>query len=233
MKDRSDKMKKFVNFVFVISIIGIIAYTIFNKGTKIVNPYKDMTVSVINEVVPYETDYVYNENKPSTAEKKVLKPGVNGLDYTYDGLNYTHLSDVKNEVVEVGTGKAGEYTGMLTGYGPDCVGCSSVGNVSCLTREGSKHSLINNGVYYNDSVYGSLRILAADNSEFPCGTVVIVSNSKIGSINGIVLDTGITMRNALRNGQIWFDLSFLSEAEASLAGVTNPNTTFSVQRWGW
>ena len=233
MKDRSDLMKKFVNFIFVISIIGIITYTIFNKGTKIVNPYKEMTVSVTNEVVPYKTDYVYNENKPSTAEKTVITPGVNGLDYTYDGLNYKHLSDVKNEVVEIGTGKAGEYTGMLTGYGPDCVGCSTVGNVSCLTREGSKHSLISNGVYYNDSVYGSLRILAADNSEFPCGTVVIVSNSKIGSINGIVLDTGITMRNALRNGQIWFDLAFLSEAEASFAGVTNPNTTFSVQRWGW
>ena len=197
------------------------------------NPYKKMTMSVTNEVVPYKTDYVYNENKPSTTEKTVIIPGINGLDYTYDGLNYKHLSDVKNEVVEVGTGKAGEYTGMLTGYGPDCAGCSAVGNVSCLTREGSKHSLISNGVYYNDLVYGSLRILAADNSEFPCGTVVIVSNNKIGSINGIVLDTGITMRNALRNGQIWFDLAFLSEAEASLAGVTNPNTTFSVQRWGW
>lgn len=226
-------MKKFVNYIFIASIIGIITYTIFNKGNKIINPYKKMTVSVTNEIVPYKTDYVYNEKKPSTAKELVISPGVNGLDYTYDGLNYTHLSDVKNEVVEVGTGKAGEYTGMLTGYGPDCPGCSAVGNVSCLTLEGTKHSLINNGVYYKDSLYGDLRILAADNGEFPCGTVVTVSNNKIGTIEGIVLDTGITMRKALKNGQIWFDLAFSSESEASKAGVTNSNTTFSVQRWGW
>lgn len=233
MKDRSDLMKKFVNYIFIVSIIGILTYTIFNKGKKIVNPYKTMTISVTNEIVPYSTEYIYNDKRPSTSKELIITPGVNGLDYTYDGLNYVHLSDVKNEVIEVGTGKAGEYTGMLTGYGPDCYGCSSVGNVSCMTREGTKHSLTNNGIYYNDSVYGKLRILAADNNEFPCGTVVILSNSKIGEIRGIVLDTGITMINAMRNGQIWFDLAFASESEASKATVTNSNTKYSVQRWGW
>ena len=226
-------MKKFVSFIFIASILGIITYTIFNKGYKIVNPYKTMTISVTNEVVPYETEYVYNDKKPSTAREFIITEGINGLDYTYDGLNYIHLSDVKNEVVEVGTGKAGEYVGTLTGYGPDCYGCSSSGNVSCITIEGSKHSVTKDGVYYSDSAYGKLRILAADNGEFPCGTVVIISNNKIGEIKGIVLDTGITMVNATRNGQIWFDLAFVSESEAAAAGVTNSNTKFSVQRWGW
>ena len=46
------------------------------------------------------TEYVYNPTMPSTADPLTLVEGVNGLEYTYDGLNYTHLSDKINEVVQ-------------------------------------------------------------------------------------------------------------------------------------
>ena len=224
------KFKLFSIFCIFI-IIGIISFTLFTKGTTITNPTSSMTATVLNEVIPYGTDYVYDEKMPSTADPIVLEEGINGLSFTYDGLNYKEISKTKNEVVLKGTGKEGEYTGILTGYGPDCPGCSIVGNVSCMTREGVKHSLINDGIYYTDKDFGKLRILAADNSLFPCGTIIKVNNNIINEFYGIVLDTGYTMRNALKSGIVWLDLAFSSESET--ANVTNKNTKFSVQRWGW
>lgn len=224
---------KFSLFLSIVFIVTIITVTILNAGTTLYNPTEDKTATIINEVKPYETDYVYVENVPSTADPVVLEEGINGLDYTYDGLNYTHISDVKNEVVQVGTGKEGTYMGKLTGYGPDCPGCSSVGNVSCLTREGRNHSLINDGIYYVDYIYGSVRILAADNSAFPCGTIVKVNNGILDEFYAVVLDSGSSMRNAWANGNVWMDLAFSSQEEAKTGGATSSNVSFEVQRWGW
>lgn len=217
----------------IVVMISIITVTIVNTGTTLYNPIGDMTATIMNEVEAYGTDYVYVENMPSTADPIVISEGINGLDYTYDGLNYIHLSDMKNEVVQVGTGKQGNYHGKLTGYGPDCPGCSTVGNVACKTKEGTNHSLIYDGLYYNDEVYGSVRILAADNGAFPCGTIVKVDNGNLDEFYGIVLDSGSAMRNAWKGGTVWMDLAFTSQAEALTGGATSSNTTFNVQRWGW
>lgn len=225
-----------VKFSFVLSIlimVIIITVTIFNTGITIYNPIGDMTATIINEVEPYGTDYVYVENMPSTAEPVVILEGVNGLDYTYDGLNYVHLSDMQNEIVQVGTGKEGNYSGKMTGYGPDCPGCSKIGNVACRTKSGTNHSLISDGLYYSDEVYGSVRILAADNTAFPCGTIVKVDNGNLNQFYGIVLDSGSAMRNAWKEGLVWMDLAFSSQAEALTGGATSSNTKFEVQRWGW
>ena len=193
---KMSRKNEFVYTLTIISMIIIIVLTIINSGITIYNPTANMTATIINEVKAYETEYIYNESMPSTADPLTLVEGVNGLDYTYDGLTYTHLSDKVNAVVQVGTGAQGLFSGKMTGYGPDCPGCSSVGNVSCLTREGVNHSLITDGLYYNDISYGSLRILAADHLVFPCGTVVKINNGVLNEFYGIVLDTGYAMRNA-------------------------------------
>ena len=229
-------MESKVKFSMILSgimIVFIISITILNKGTTLYNHMDSMTATIVNEVDPYDTEYVYIDNIPSTAEPIVLEEGINGLDYTYDGLNYIHLSDKKNEVIQAGSGKAGEYTGTLTGYGPDCPGCSTVGNVSCLTKSGVRHSLINDGIYYTDETYGEVRILAADNSEFPCGTIVKVDNGNLEEFYGVVLDSGYTMRNAWKEGIVWMDLAFSKESDAKAGMATSKNTKFSVQRWGW
>lgn len=217
----------------IFAIVTIITVTILNTGVTLYNPIGDMNATIINEVEPYGTDYVYVENMPSTAQPIVLKEGINGLDYTYDGLTYIHLSDKSNEVVQIGTGKQGNYTGKLTGYGPDCPGCSAVGNVACRTREGLNHSLITDGLYYKDSIYGSVRVLAADNTAFPCGTIVKVNNGILDEFYGIVLDSGSAMRNAWSEGIVWMDLAFSTQKEALTGGATSSNTNFEVQRWGW
>lgn len=224
---------KFSLFLSVTLIITIITVTILNTGTTLYNTTQNKTATITNEVKAYGTDYVYVENMSVTADPIVLEEGINGLELTYDGLNYTHISDVKNEVVQVGSGKEGKYTGKLTGYGPDCPGCSTVGNVACRTLAGTNHSLINDGLYYSDSIYGKVRILAADNTAFPCGTIVKVNNGVLDEFYGIVLDSGSAMRNAWSNGDVWMDLAFSTQAEALTGGATSSNTSFSVQRWGW
>lgn len=228
----TSKIKISLVLSMVIMIITIVV-TIKNTGVTLYNPTGDKTATIINEVDPYDTDYVYISNMPKDAEPVVLTEGINGLDYTYDGLTYTHLSDKTNEVLQVGTGKEGTYTGKLTGYGPDCPGCSTVGNVSCRTREGTNHSLINDGIYYTDTVYGKVRIIAADNTAFPCGTVIKIDNGHLNEFYAIVLDSGSSMRSAWANGNVWIDLAFSSQADARVGNVTSSNTKFNVQRWGW
>lgn len=126
-----------------------------------------------------------------------------------------------------------EYTGRLTGYGPDCVGCSKVGNVACRTREKKAHSLIKDGIYYNDKQYGKVRILAAATSKFKCGTIVVVKKPGMQPFTGIVLDTGGSMRQAWAKGDVWMDLAYSSNAMAGSDKLTGKNIKFSVQRWGW
>ena len=230
-------MKHITRSFFIISmlLISFIIYRNCNLGKRfeIYNPVDNMNAVVTNRVIAYETEYIYNESKPSSAEPVVIKEGINGLSLSFDGTNYLTLNEAQNEVIEVGTGKTGEYTGRLTGYGSDCAGCSTVGNVSCLTREGTKHSLINDGMYYNDSTYGEVRIIAAATSAFPCGTIMNIENDNIGKVTAVVLDTGGSMRNAWANGKMWIDLAFVTQAEARSSMATNDNTKFSVQRWGW
>ena len=225
---------KLAIYISIISIVAILAHAALNMDVVIQNNAINKTAIISNEIDPYETEYVYVKNRPSTAEKKVIKEGVNGLRYTYDGINYISLDDKKNEVVQIGIGDQGEFTGRLTGYGPDCPGCSPVGHVSCTTREGKSHSLTYEGVYYNDKEYGKLRIVAADHMKFPCGTVVYIDNGILPKFPAIVLDTGIAMRNAWRyDGVVWMDVAYMSQKEALTAGATSLNTKFSVQRWGW
>ena len=228
-------MSRKVKFTFrssIFAIVLIITISLFNKGVTIKNNVDEKTATIINEVTPYEVEYVYDSTLASDADAVVVSEGVNGLRYTYDGLNYKEVSKVKNKVVKVGTGKSATYNGKLTSYGADCSGCSSSGNVSCMTREGTKHSLTHDGIFYNDTTYGNVRILAADNSGFPCGTVVKINNGK-EEFTGIVLDTGASMRTAWNNGTVWLDLAFATQAEAKVAGMSSNNAQFVVQRWGW
>ena len=228
-------MNKKVRFTFISSLIAIfliITLSVMDKGVNIKNNTSDKTATIINEVTPYETKYIYDSTLASDAEEVILNEGKNGLVYTYDGINYKKVSEPEDRVIKVGTGKSATYDGKLTSYGADCKGCSSSGNVSCMTKKGKKHSLINDGIYYKDEAYGEVRILAADNSGFPCGTIVKINNGKEEFI-GVVLDTGASMKNAWASGKVWLDLAFAKESDAKSSGMSSNNAKFVVQRWGW
>ena len=110
--------------------------------------------------------------------------------------------------------------GSLSGYGPDCRGCT--GFLS------SGRDVRNGNIYYQDSTYGQVRILAGDRS-YSYGTIVRIKSSRLGTFLAVVLDRG----GAVGFGKSHlFDLLYSSSAEA-LANEVSYNTTFEILRYGY
>ena len=115
-----------------------------------------------------------------------------------------------------------EFKGTLTGYGPDCPGC--LGMVYCRPNP----NVQNGNIYYNDSEYGKLRILAADYA-IPCGSIIKIENFSFIQGNefyGIVLDRGSSIVG------LTMDLLYPSEADTVIIG-RQYNINFTIERWGW
>lgn len=111
------------------------------------------------------------------------------------------------------------FTGTLTGYGPDCVGCGG--------KTSTGHNLYDS-VYYEDSEFGMVRIVAAD-AYFPFYSIIRISNVPgMDTFLAIVLDRG---GNVGFNNSTLFDLAFSTERDPSIIGLTG-NVTFDVLRRG-
>lgn len=109
------------------------------------------------------------------------------------------------------------YTGSLTGYGPNCSGCSG--------KTASGYDVRNTSTY-TDPEFGEVRIVAADKS-IPFYTIVRISNiPDTDPIIAIVLDNG----GAVGFGKhTLFDLLFPSEA---VAMHKTDNVKFEILRKG-
>lgn len=110
--------------------------------------------------------------------------------------------------------------GAMSAYGPNCAGCSG--------HLGGGFDASGGNYVYTDATYGIIRIVAGD-YKYPYGTIVKVSNSKIGEFNAIVLDRGGDIGIGKR---FTFDLLFSSEAEAAAFG-TNYDCVFDILRYGY
>lgn len=217
----------------ILSIMSLFGFTLEEETTEISNSNINKNVNISSTVIEYETIETFDSSIPSNITK-VITEGKDGVIY-YNDDGTIVLEEVVDEEVIIGTGKNGEYTGVMTGYGPDCSTCSGRGYVSCKTEDKKNFNLINDGVYYNDDEYGEVRVLAAALSEFPCGTIVEVKSSNLGDFTGIVMDTGYTMREQLKNGVYHFDVAYETEKNEEIKKATNMSgeVIYSVQRWGW
>lgn len=214
-----------VTFVSLITTFNISAMDVLN--IKNINSNLNNDSSARATIIDYDTKYVYNSSVPKS-EVNVIEQGVDGIMYN----NTLVVQPKVDEVIEIGTAQVGKYEGRLTGYGPDCIGCSEAGNVSCPTLDKNWYSLKTNGIYYEDKDYGKVRILASS-SYFPCGTIIYVSRKNY-SFTAIVLDRGYDMNKAWNNGSVWFDLAYDTEALALSDGKNlGNNFSFEVKRWGW
>ena len=108
------------------------------------------------------------------------------------------------------------FNGTMSGYGSD------IGDLTASEYNISKT------IYYEDSTYGTLRILASDGC-IPFGTVIEVSNSKVGNFKAIVLDRG---GNIGFDRLYDFDLLFETSVEAMNYG-SSLNATFKILRVGY
>ena len=128
------------------------------------------------------------------------------------------------------------FNGIITAYGPDCVGC-----VSGLTSSGYRvgelvdDTVKSTTITYTDDEYGKVRILAASQIKFPYGTIIRVTGPRInGEIMGIVLDTGIAMRKAWQEGNILIDILFPSEKSQEIFDFgRQKDVKFEVLRYGF
>lgn len=221
-----------------LSVLLVTLVSFFNIGnyneekSDLENLSYTKTATVLNEVVNYKTEYVYNSNKAADSSPEVIREGEYGLIYRYENGDTKVFKNAVNRIVEIGTAKAVKYTGRMTAYTPYCVGCSKVGNVACMAK-GKKHSLITDGQYYVDSDYGKVRIVAAALSAFPCGTIVTIDNGKLPAFNAIVLDTGGSMRQAITKGVVWMDLAYSNKNDSEMRLAGSRNVSYTVRRWGW
>lgn len=223
---------KFVSLLVISASTSLGFVKVEKEAIGVNNADMAKSSSVVNSVVSYNTITKYSEKIPSGIVNIITK-GSEGIVFL-DGLGrpYSVYKEKVDEVIEIGVGKYGEYAGILTGYGPDCDTCDGRGYLYCPIGIGKYFNLTTDGIYFNDEQYGNIRILAADQREFPCGTIVEVNNPLMdGPFLGIVLDTGAAMRNAYDRGYIHIDLAH--ETEVGLRFKTSKNTSFSVKRWGW
>lgn len=125
----------------------------------------------------------------------------------------------QQEIIESSNLASG--TGTITGYGPDCIGCSGI------TASGYD---VRDTIYYEDDLYGQINIIAADRS-LPFGTIVRFKNLPYfdADLIAIVLDRGGAIGfNKARQ----FDLLFASEALSYDFGIYY-NVQFEILRYGF
>lgn len=219
--------------LFILSVTNLLGFTVDEPKVEVATVNSDNNVAAQVEVIPYETIKTYDNSIPNNIQK-VLVEGKNGLATVDDLGNKVTLEPVVHEEIQVGTGAYGVFEGIMTGYGPDCNTCDGRGVVACRTVDKKSFNLIQDGIYYQDSEFGEVRVLAAALSVFPCGTIVEVDSSNLGKFTGIVLDTGYGMRKSLENGIYHFDVAYTTEKDEMVAKTTNKKgVTYSVQRWGW
>lgn len=113
---------------------------------------------------------------------------------------------------------ATSFIGKLTHYGPDCKGCG--GHVACTGQD-----VRNGNIYYDDSEYGKVRIVAADRS-LPCGSIIRVNIKEYNYMYAIVLDRGGIIKGAR--------IDLLKESSKAYSPVRTVNkASFDILRYGY
>jgi 3D (Asp-Asp-Asp) domain-containing protein len=218
-KSLSNRLKN--NFKVGLLLIFTLSFNINPKvdELKVNNLNIDKTIELEHKPIAFQTIEQKKYNLPLFTSK-ILTNGEEGVTAsTPSGNESIQIKEPVNQIVAVGTGNPGSFVGIMTGYGPDCVGCG--GRVSCQPRP----NVQNGNIYFEDATYGKVRIVAAD-SNIPCGTMMKISNTiqSAEPMIAIVLDRG----GAIKGKKI--DLLFESE---STAGPTERNVVFDIVRWGW
>ena len=166
--------------------------------TKSVNKENTSTVTTTTEPVEEEQEQKEEEVEVETVKEPEPAP--------------TQKQEV---VAETNSSSNDVIYSFLTHYGPDCAGCGGT------TASGYN---VRNTIYYNDSTYGQVRIVAMSKN-YPLYSIIRLDNYKKGTITAIVLDRG----GAITGNKI--DLLVSSESEASNLGIQN-NVKVEILRWG-
>lgn len=166
---------------------------------------------IINVVIISDTFTKYDYIQNISTSNVNLKKAITALELT--------IEEEEEEDVVISA-----FTGIMSAYSADCVGCS--GYVGCRP-----YPYVGDGnIYYNDATYGSVRIVAADMS-IPCGTIMKITSAKLGEpIYAIVLDRGGSVGFG---NKVQLDLLMDSSVSNLNSFGLDYNTNAQIIRYGW
>ena len=193
--------KKFIKYFGFVCFIFCFAFIVLSGNSK-----TSIETANVNSVKSLQALHIVNKyNSIKESLKKIDIPVFNSF----------------SEAMSLASSMPVAFMGKLTAYGPDCVGCS--GNSACPPRQNFK----NGNIYFDDQVYGKVRVVAADRS-IPCGSIVRISGINIYDepILAIVMDRGGAV-----NGN---HMDLLFATQSNLEGfTTSSNIKFELIRYGW
>ncbi len=159
--------------------------------------------------------FLLNENLDRTNTSTSINENL------YNYLDSSIITKSQGELYKIGLYNAKySFVGDLTAYAGDCPLCSGV--VACPPRI----NVLKEGIYFEDKVYGTVRIVASSRKH-SCGTIIRFTVNKISNepIIAIILDRGV--------GNNDIDLLVENEEYASKKVGRVINQTFEVLREGW
>lgn len=204
-------MKRFY-YVFNILLIVMIPTLIFMGKTEVYGlsiETKSLKTSAFHDV-QFRTNNPVNEIANVLSSDELNDNGLSK--FTKDFSNNLVNGNIITDVLET-------FTGKMSAYGPDCKGCSG--------KVGAGQVVTNGNINYNDSNYGTVRIIAAD-KKYPYGSIIRIKSNK-GEFLAIVMDRG---RDIGFGKKFTVDLLCDSESSANSYGTTY-NVTFEVLRYGY
>lgn len=184
-------MKKICNYAFRIVCVYIVVLTLFSLASA-------------NVTIEKESSLVQNSNITKQLNSKLIANGVVEQEEIKEELEIPQAKVEEKEVViqeqpvtQQKPASAPSYiapidttsfpvlstnVGTVSHYGHDCYGCTS-------GKTASGYYIGDGRIYYNDPVFGSVRIVAAG-SEYPLGSILRLTNIGDAPMLVIVLDRG-------------------------------------------
>ena len=204
-------MKKFTYILSAIITLSVICYVVFGG----IHGFDTNTVKVkLDDKKLNSSDFLEYVNNKVIEDKETIEEKEDSIEEKEEEeKEEVVVSKPVSDVLE-------KQVGSLSGYGPDCKGCSGYLASGRYVGDGN--------IYYSDSTYGTVRILSGDKT-YPFGTIVRVKSSSWGTFLAIVLDRG----GGVGFGKTHlFDLLYPSNSLAYDYGVSY-NTVFEILRYGY
>lgn len=212
-------LKILKNILFIICCNSFVFLCAFILNNTNIYSYETIISENINSYKTLNSKVLYKEIIKEDSKKTIINE-VNALEKEENVIREENKEDIEQIKVEVEEKILDSFVADMTSYGVDCYGCTS-------NHTASGYYIGNGNIYYNDSFYGKVRILAGDKS-YPFGTIVrmYIDNSEI---IGIVLDRG---SNIGFDKKYAFDLLFNTNKEAQKFG-SKTNIKFEILRRGY
>ena len=228
-------MKKFYNYTFqlvciyilVLSLFSIFCFDVTNtkydKNVQNLNNEKMLdsallVQNLINKDEKEEKEESIKEDSEVQQEEQITE-SVEEEEVVKETPTPTEIPNIN--IIDTSSYPAlATETVNISHYGHDCYGCYG-GQTS------SGYYIGDGRTYYNDSTFGSAKVVAAD-YKYPEGTILRL-NYYGNSVTAIVLDRGGGIGD---HGKYQIDLLASSESEASHLGVIY-GATLEVLRYGY